>query len=137
MSIPYEPETTTGRGLMRQLVSGMTHAMLVLHAKWHEWPLTNAQAKAELEDGLWTDMERARLYTNILTQPSQDAFNMVWTEYEELRVLVSNHASLNPDAPLPDLEPMATNVVRQMLALCSILDTELTGITNADPGTTP
>jgi hypothetical protein len=135
-SIPFNPTTTHGKGLLPPLVRALSHSFLVIGASLHEWPMTNEQAKLELDEAITHSNGLSPLLPNILTELSQGYIETWRNETTELRKTLG---AADQDLTIATLKEPIRKYSEATLGLLTVLDLELVGLpaTETDPGQLP
>lgn len=139
MTLAYAPTTDLGRGLVPPLVKAWTHALVVYSAGVHNWPITNAEARAELEHAVahLTDLNRAIEQSDWLSENTVTALAEWHSALTDL--LESIPTEPRDDGLTDEVQTAIRTFGQQTFALLSILDNELLGLdaTQTDPGRLP
>lgn len=136
--IPYNPTSDYGSGILPPLVRALSHAMFVVGAHFHEWPMTVEQAQLELSEA--TNHLRHMADVNIILSDDSAAYIASWRE--QTTALSQKIAGLNatdPDQTIATVRPDIKAYSEATFGLLSKLDEDLCGLTTTqtDPGRLP
>jgi hypothetical protein len=133
-----EAATDQGTGLILPISKALTHIMSIYTATTREWPMTVADATAEL-DAASGHLRDAVIPAELMTDESVTAING-WIAHlnEQLNAVRNNtnhEAQLAEALNIDELKQIASNTWQ----LLTNLDRELTGLepNNTDPGRLP
>lgn len=134
---PIEATTDLGTGLVLPIAKALTHIMAVYNAITREWPMTIADAAAELGEAT-RHMQNATLPWELMTDATASDIaawqNSISSNSRQLSGMIAQEEQLS-ELGTDSLKELARNAW-QILAL---LDRELTGLENnqVDPGRMP
>lgn len=121
MTLPYNPTTDYGAGFLPLLNRATGHALFVIGARLHDWPMTTEQAHAELTEAI-NHINALQVNAGLLSTAGREAIENWKTTLQGLVNELAPHVNTNPDARL--MADMVT-YAQQTYALLAILDTEL------------
>ena len=138
VKIPFNPTTDYGKGILPPLVRAITHAMFVVGASFHNWPMTVEQAHRELSEA-GNHLRQMPDLTAILSADSA-AYVASWQAHtSDLSKKIAAENAKNPDETIAGLRADIKTYSEATFGLLSKLDEDLCGLTptQTDPGRLP
>lgn len=133
--IPYAPTTDYGLGILPVLVRAINHAMFVIGANFHEWPMTVEQAQLELSESK-NHLRGLADIKEILSADSVTYINL-WTEsLQTLSNALAKENATDPDKTIAGLRTQIKQFSDDTFGLLAKLDEDLCGLASnqTDPG---
>lgn len=128
-ALQIDPETTWGVGLATPVAKALYHLLLIDQATEREWPLTDEQKQLELGEAV-AHLNTLHLNPNLVTE---ELLHDVTQWLTNLRGLRNAWSSLIPEARRDDLR----STIRTTWSLLALIDREIAGIEDAEPGRLP
>lgn len=130
LNIPHTTTTDHGRGFLPLFVRAMAHALFVIGARLHEWPMTVELATAELREGRdHIDHVITATPTGLL---SDEAIRAIASWRDHLTSIIDGLTAVETADPETKVQTLLTQEIQKFttntFALCQVLDDELLGL---------
>lgn len=133
----YTPKTAEGKGFLPPLMRALTHITYALGLSDDDLPKTKAEKNYDaIEKMIKEEIDEAiKHFDKVEIPDSTDIFSSIATDqvktyHKALKALSAEFSDWDKDTKVNNL----TSLVHKLMGICAMLDRELVGLRDSDPG---